>query len=71
MAGNETYKVIVSDRAKQMPGTHGIESITESGLLSSHEENETVVHGIIHNGKYWEIQKYYHSYWKKCCGMIE
>lgn len=22
MAGNETYKVIVSDRAKQMPGTH-------------------------------------------------
>lgn len=47
MAGNETYKVIVSDRAKQMPGTH-IRSMAQVNKEAASDKKKEIVQSVFY-----------------------
>ncbi|CCX87430.1 plasmid stabilisation system protein [Clostridium sp. CAG:590] len=45
MADNKTYKVIVSDRAKQMPGTH-IRSMAQVNKEAASDKKKEIVQSV-------------------------
>ena len=56
MAGNETYKVIVSDRAKQMPGTH-IRSMAQVNKEAASDKKKEIVQSVFYGLISLEVRK--------------
>ena len=56
MAGNETYKVIVSDRAKQMPGTH-IRSMAQVNKEAASDKKKGIVQSVFYGLISLEVRK--------------
>lgn len=56
MAGNETYKVIVSDRAKQMPGTH-IRFMAQVNKEAASDKKKEIVQSVFYGLISLEVRK--------------
>ena len=56
MAGNETYKVILSDRAKQMPGTH-IRFMAQVNKEAASDKKKEIVQSVFYGLISLEVRK--------------